>query len=188
MWRTLTTSIVRDDSAAISYQDAGVFDIAYVLVKDTKQTWKGETVIFRLMKGSCSNLFGQIRSASIADNSAANEAVIQELQAQLNELENELYKITEVNTALAQQKIEEEKKVNELQQQVRYQKKEFQEAEDNLTRFRTECENKIRELRERSNEKIAKYTLKSEEYQQAIDALTSNEINTHYDEINSLDA
>ena len=52
MWRTLTTSIVRDDSAAISYQDAGVFDIAYVLVKDTKQTWKGETVIFRLMKGS----------------------------------------------------------------------------------------------------------------------------------------
>ena len=76
MWRTLTTSIVRDDSAAISYQDAGVFDIAYVLVKDTKQTWKGETVIFRLMKGSCSNLFGQIRSASIADNSAANEAVI----------------------------------------------------------------------------------------------------------------
>lgn len=110
------------------------------------------------------------------------------MQTQLSELENELAKMTDVNALLAQQKIEEEKKVTQLQAQVRYHKAEYQAAEENLNRFRTDCENKIREIREHSNAKIAKYALKTEEYQSAIAGLAENEINTHFDEINSLDA
>jgi hypothetical protein len=63
----------------VSFQDAGSADIAYVLMKDEVDTWKGRYTGLRVMRGSASEMCGAQRDTALIDTTAADDVQIEKL-------------------------------------------------------------------------------------------------------------